>query len=357
MLIWKSLMNEVFEVPSLGSRNFFLALQNYDSKIIKELLFEMYRIRTFEEFCAQYKRDGVIGGPVHLAIGQEAIPVGLSKSLNKNDYVFSAHRSHAHILALQSSSHRLFAEILGKSTGLSRGFGGSMHLVDASVGFYGSVPIVAGTVPIALGAAFSVKYKNLNSIAVSCFGDGALEEGVVQESLNLASLMRLPILFICENNLMASHMHLSQRQTNPDLTRFADANGLKSKRIDGNDILEVYEVTKEAISSIRETSEPFFIEAITYRQLGHVDWRADIDVGVTRSESEVAKWKNFDPISRLKDSAILYQLLLETEINEIYELAKKEISESWNKAMADDYSDPDSIMKNVISNEIGNNND
>ena len=168
----------------------------------------MLLIRLVEQRIADERKDGVIGGPVHLSSGQEAIAVGISTHLSNKDYVFSAHRSHAHLLALDQDLRKLFAEILGKSTGSSRGMGGSMHLWSGSTGFHGSVPIVAGTVSLAVGAGLASRLRNQDSIAVTFFGDGAMEEGVVHESLNLAKKLGSPTLCVCENNFFSSHMHI-----------------------------------------------------------------------------------------------------------------------------------------------------
>ena len=288
-------MKSTFDIPNFGPVNYELSLNSFTGEVLKNLYIKLLTIREFELLCATKKRDGLIGGPVHLAVGQEAVPVGISENLKTSDSIFSAHRSHAHLIALGSNLENVFAEILGKAQGVSGGFGGSMHLVDKSVGFQGSVPIVAGTVPLALGTALASKFKSSKDISVSYFGDGAIEESIVHESLNLASLMNLPVLFVCENNYMASHMHISERQSRSDLTRFAKANGIESVRIDGNDVISILRESNKIISHIRETSRPFFIEALTYRQLGHVDWREDIDVGVSRSQSDIDLWKSFDP--------------------------------------------------------------
>ena len=162
-----------------------------------------------------------------------------------------------------------------------------MHLIDKSKGFYGSVPIVSGTVPLAVGAGLACKMQKTSNVAVSYFGDGALEEGVVHESLNLASLYKLPVIFIVENNLFASHMHISLRQPNLSTTRFAVANNIPFEIIDGNNITDVSKAAKNAIKITRSGEGPFFIEAITYRWNGYVDWRDDIDVGIQRSKEDL----------------------------------------------------------------------
>lgn len=344
-------MSNKFEVPSLGNFDMQLQLSTETKTELLNIYKDLLRIRIFEHFCADRKREGEIGGPVHLAVGQEAIATGLSKHLTKNDFVFSAHRSHAHLLALGGNMRWLFAELLGRSKGFSGGFGGSMHLVDIENGFHGSVPIVSGTVPIAVGAAHAVKYKNSDSIAVSYFGDGALEEGVVQEALNLASLMELPILFICENNLMASHMHLSQRQKNEDLTRFASANSIPAIRIDGNNVLEISRKMDEVVKRMRIDRKPFFVEAITYRQLGHVDWREDIDVGVNRSLTELAKWKEFDPILRLRSSLISNNIFTISELEKLEIEISHEVGTAWKEALQDELPTSEEILLNVFASE------
>ena len=178
--------------------------------------------------------------------------------------------------------------------------GGSMHLVDKNSGFLGSVPIVAATVPIAVGAA-EAKLMSKSNVAVVYIGDGAMEEGVVHESLNLAKMMNLPIIFVVENTF-ASHMNIKLRQPSKITARFALANKIKNKVVDGNNIIEVAKTAKSFINLSREGKGPFLLEALTYRWFGHVDWREDIDVGINRSSREIDLWKNADPIKRLENS-------------------------------------------------------
>ena len=250
----------------------------------------LVKIRLVENKIAYHKKNGDIKGPVHLGAGQEAIAIGVAENLKKGDKVFGAHRSHAHILSLGSDIKKLFAEILGKETGHSKGMGGSMHLQDKEKGFYGSVPIVSGTIPIAVGAALASKLKCEKNIAVAYFGDGAVEEGVFHESLNLAKVLDCPIIFVCENNLFSSHMHISKRQPYSSQSRFAISHGIPYRTIDGNNIKECLKTSSELINISRDNSTPTFIEAVTFRLYGHVDWREDIDVGVNRSKKELDLW-------------------------------------------------------------------
>jgi len=224
--------------------------------------------------------------------------------------------------------------------------GGSMHLYDGSSGFRGSVPIVAGTVPIAAGAALAAKMDGTRDIAVSYFGDGAVEEGGLQESLNLASTMRLPILFVCENNFFSSHMHISIRQPTNVTARFAEAHIIPSEVVDGNDVVALSRVAKQAVDRARSGGGPFFLEAVTYRWRGHVGPREDLDVGVARKEG-LGQWKRRDPIRRLavalqeRGLLSLERLaLLEQEIDDL-------IAEAWTRAEASPFP-PRSQLQEVV---------
>ena len=322
--------------------------ESINSDKLLSLLKRMVLIRLCEEKLAHERENGSIGGPVHLGAGQEAIAVGISDSLKKTDSIFSAHRSHPHLLALNGSPYKLFAEVLGKNTGYSKGMGGSMHLWNQPEGFFGSVPIVAGTVPLAVGASLSSKILNKNNIGVAYLGDGAIEEGVVSESLNLASTLNLPTLFIVENNLFSSHMHISLRQPNPFTARFAKANNIDYDIIDGNDVLKVLNVAKSMITKCRETKKPAFIEAITFRHYGHVDWRQDIDVGVNRSLDDLEAWHLRDPILRLKKGLIERDIFSENEFNDIQTEIKINIEKDWDRAMNDPYPSDESLIDRVF---------
>lgn len=311
------------------------------------VLRQMIKIREFESIVASGRQKGLIGGPTHLCSGQEAIAVGVSLWLTPQDYVFSAHRSHGHALALGCDPRELFAEILGRKTGTNGGFGGSMHIADPMRGFVGAVPIVAGTVPLAIGAAFTAKYRGTDEIAVVYFGDGAMEEGVVHESLNLARILNLPILFVCENNYFSSHMHVSIRQPNDRLVRFAEAHEIQGKSIDGNDALVVMTSAKELIQIARGGHGPVFLEAKTYRHFGHVDWRKDIDVGLNRSKDDLESWMLLDPIPRFVDYLTENLLLSEDQIANIIDEEKKLLSEAWQGALNDPLPDEKLLMTGV----------
>lgn len=328
-----------------------LIVDGYDVDFLLMLLERMILIRLTEEKLAKEREKGIIRGPVHLSAGQEAIAVGISMNLVNTDRVFGAHRSHSHILSLNPSPYKLFAEVLAKNTGFSKGMGGSMHLIDLKSGFFGSAPIVSGTVPLAVGAAFDAKRNKTNDIGVSYLGDGALEEGVVHESLNLAKVLPAPVLFVVENNLYASHMHMSYRQPDNSTIRFAEANSIEHRMIDGNDILQVFEKSKELVDFSRDTKQPSFLEAFTYRHYGHVDWRKDIDVGVERTEKNIKNWERRDPIERLYAGMLQASLITLDDLKNLNMRISSEINSSWAAAEKDPYPSEKEMLERVYKND------
>jgi len=326
-----------------------ISINNQDIATLKDMLRTMLLIRKTEQQLALGRKNGLIGGPVHLGAGQEAIAVGISKNLKKTDRVFGAHRSHSHLLALNPDFYRLFAEVLGKKTGFSKGMGGSMHLYDQPNGFYGSVPIVAGTVSLAVGAAMAAKLQKTDDIGAVYIGDGAVEEGVVHESFNLAKIQNAPVLFVIENNLFASHMHISLRQPSDMISRFAVANDIPFKLVDGNDVVAIAKASKELIDDIRSGKGPALIELVTYRWYGHVDWRDDVDVGVDRSLDDIENWKERDPIKRLSKSMVNAKMWSNKQEEDLNDELEKEMQSAWEKAMNDSYPSSDATLKYVYA--------
>ena len=341
--------NDLKELSNPEKYHDSISINNQNTDTLKNMLRAMFLIRKTEQQLALGRKNGLIGGPVHLGVGQEAIAVGISQNLRKTDRVFSAHRSHSHLLALNPNFYKLFAEVLGKETGFSKGMGGSMHLYDQSNGFYGSVPIVAGTVSLAVGAAMAAKMQKTDDIGVAYIGDGAVEEGVVHESFNLAKIQKAPMLFVIENNLFASHMHISLRQPSDMISRFAIANDIPYKLVDGNDVVAVAKASKELIDDIRAGKGPGLIELVTYRWYGHVDWRDDVDVGVDRSLDDIENWKARDPIMRLSKSMIEAKMWTTEEEESLNNKIDKEIQIAWEMAMNDPYPSPDATLKYVYS--------
>jgi TPP-dependent pyruvate/acetoin dehydrogenase alpha subunit len=324
-------------------------IKGREPAVLKEFLRRMVLIRMVEQCLAEAKREGLIGGPVHLGVGQEAIAVGVSQRLRASDRVFGTHRSHSHVLALGASIRALFAETLGKDTGLSRGMGGSMHLWDRPNGFYGSVPIVAGTVPLAVGAALAAKLSQTDDIAVSYLGDGAVEEGVVQESLNLARMLKAPLVFVLENNLFASHMHISLRQPLESTARFATAHDMPCEVVDGNDVVAVGDAAARLVNRARRGEGPGFLEAVTYRWYGHVDWREDIDVGVNRSIEDLTNWRAHDPVARLESAMERAGIWSVSDHDALVRELATAIAGAWKQAMRDPWPEPHALLDRVYA--------
>jgi TPP-dependent pyruvate/acetoin dehydrogenase alpha subunit len=242
----------------------------------------------------------------------------------------------------------LMAEIQGRDTGASRGMGGSMHLLDLAHGLYGTVPIVGATIPIAVGAGLAAKMEAKGDIAVSFFGDGATEEGVFHESANLAAVLQAPVLFVCENNMFSSHLHISLRQPSDSVSRYAEAHRIPSVCVDGNDLLAVERATAAAVAGLREGGGPQFLELVTYRWRGHVGPREDEDVGVKRKE-DLSLWKRRDPIRRLADSLIAAGAVSEGALAEIWSEVRAEVDAAWAQAARDPYPEPGALLSRVYA--------
>jgi pyruvate dehydrogenase E1 component alpha subunit len=244
--------------------------------------------------------------------------------------------------------YRLLAEVLGKDDGCSRGMGGSMHLYAPAEGLLGTVPIVAGTISLAVGAALAAKKDGRGDIAVAYFGDGASEEGALHESLNLAAVWGLPILFVCENNLFSSHMHISLRQPANRVARYAEAHCIPAITMDGNDVVAVSAATKQLVERARSGGGPGFLEAVTYRWRGHVGHREDEDVGVDRGTSLV-HWKQRDPVRRLADALIDADELSPAALAELDASITAEVDELWKRAEQAPYPDAAATMDRVYA--------
>ncbi|MGE0763263.1 MAG: thiamine pyrophosphate-dependent dehydrogenase E1 component subunit alpha [Bdellovibrionales bacterium] len=325
-----------------------LKIQGADTAWLKTALQQMTLIRKSEEKIGDMVTAKKIVCPCHLAIGQEAVAVGVARHLRTTDRGFGTHRSHSHYLAAGASVEELMAEILGKVTGCSKGMGGSMHLQAKEKGFMGSVPIVAGTVSMAVGAAFAAQLggdKNGQGmdVGVAYFGDGAIEEGGVHESLNLAANFKLPMLFVCENNLFSSHLHIKLRQPAERVGRFAEAHHIHTVLVDGNDVVAVADATKHLLDKARRGEGPGFLEAVTYRHRGHVGPREDDDVGLKRKD-DLNQWKKRDPIKRLKDALIVQSMLNESDLKQMEADVTALVEDAWQKAEAAPYPANDALL-------------
>ena len=304
------------------------------AEVLRQLYDQILRIRMVEEKIAEIYPEQEMRCPVHLSIGQEAIAVGVCAPLSKEDYVLSTHRSHAHYLAKGGDLKAMMAELYLRVTGTCQGKGGSMNLVDRSVGFLGAVPIVGSTIPIAVGAAFGSVMRNEPRVAVAFFGDAAVEEGVFHESINFAVLKKLPVVFVCENNFYSVHSPLSVRQPEGrEIFSLVRAYGLESFQGDGNDVIAVFELAESAVARARQGDGPTFLEFKTYRWREHCGPYYDYGLGY-RTENEFLEWKQRDPVARLrerllKDGILGHQDLedmvhnLETEIEDAFVFAKQ----------------------------------
>ena len=305
-----------------------------------KLYFEMLRIRMVEERLTDWCNKKLVNAPVHLSIGQEAVAVGIMAALKPEDKIVSGHRCHAHYLAKGGDLKKMFAEILGKATGCCKGKGGTMHLFDDEAGHVISAPLVAASISFAVGLALSFKMKGENKIAVAFLGDGAVEEGIFWESINFAAVNRLPVLFVCENNLYATHIHIRDRQPNEDITSRVKP-FINSHRInDGNNVLLIREVAKAKVELVKK-GQPCFIEACTYRLREHWGVGTDWHLGY-RSREEGEKWMAKCPLKQLRSTLSQWYLQLydqvevsekdflikDEEIDKLTSLIKEEIDEA-----------------------------
>lgn len=323
----------------------------YSKAFLKKLYVTMVRIRICEESFVDPIINGEVRTPCHLYSGQEAVAAGICAALKDKDYVFGNHRSHGHFLAKGGGMPRLVAEIYGKETGCSRGRGGSMHLIDPSIGFLGAAPIVAGTISLALGAALSSAVRKDKRVTVSFFGDGATGEGVLYESLNFAALKKLPLLFVCENNLYATHMPISECRSNNNIVKTGLPFCIESYRVDGNDVLKVYEAGSEAIAACRTGKGPVFLECMTYRMRGHVGPDDNIQGCHTdiRPQKEISGWRVKDPIKRFERHLLKHGVMNENEFGKVLEQVKTEVDDAHAFSRESPYPKKGDLAKYVFA--------
>jgi pyruvate dehydrogenase E1 component alpha subunit len=297
-------------------------------ELYRDLLFRMHLIRTVEERIAELYHDQEMRCPVHLCIGQEAISAGVCTNLSREDYVFSNHRSHGHYLAKGGDVKTMLAEIYGKAGGCSKGKGGSMHLTDLSVNFLGATPIVGGIIPVATGASFASFMKGDDRVTVVFLGDAATEEGVFHESLNFASLKKLPIVFVCENNYYSVYTPLKPRQPEErDNLAIASAYGIKGAKGDGNNVIDVYELAEEAVRHAREGLGPYYLEFDTYRWREHCGPNYDNDLGY-REESEFLEWRKKCPIESFQQKIIDKGIMTPDQVKESIQRIHEKFTEA-----------------------------
>jgi pyruvate dehydrogenase E1 component alpha subunit len=307
-----------------------------DVDLARRLYFQMALVRRFEEKAAEMYALGKIGGFLHLYIGEEAVAVGATSALRPDDYAISAYREHGHCLAKGADPRRVMAELFGRRDGLCKGKGGSMHLFDRSVNFLGGHAIVGAHLPIAAGAAFAVKYQGADQVVLCYFGDGAVPQGEFHESLNLAALWKLPVIYLCENNRYAMGTVIERALAQTEIWRFAQTYGIPGEVVDGMDVLAVREVVGRAVARARTEKTPTLIEARTYRFRGHS--MRDPSAAIYRTKDEVEREKQRDPILLFRERCLREGALVETDLLTLEKEASDLVDEAV--AFADGSSEP-----------------
>jgi len=322
----------------------------YSKSFLENLHRTMIKIRLVEESFVEPIVKGEIKTPCHLYTGEEAIATGVCATLNLDDRVFGNHRSHGHYLAKGGSLKKMVAEIYSRKTGCAKGRGGSMHLCAPDVGMMGAAPIVGGTISLAVGSALASKIKKDKRVTVSFFGDGATGEGVLYESLNFASLKKLSIIFACENNLYSTHMPINECRPDSDIYKIALPFDIKSFRVDGNDVLKVYEIAKKSVEMCRSGKGPVFIEFLTYRLRGHVGPDDNIQGTHTdiRPKSEIEKWRKKDPLKKFEKYLIRNKITDDQKLKSIKKEIEKEVITAHNFAKNSPYPKENELEKYVF---------
>ena len=317
--------------------------RNSQTEELVSLLRAMWVIRAFEEKVSALYAAHEIVGLLHLGIGQEAVAVGACSLLRSDDYVFGGHRSHGHAIAKGADVNRLMAELAGRASGYCAGKGGSMHIVALDAGFVTATGVVGGTLPLALGAAFAAKEKKRGQLAVVFFGDGAGQAGAFHESLNIASLWKLPVIFVCENNGYAEFTPLSAHTKVERLAQHAKTYAIPSRTVDGNDLLAVRAAMKTAVAQARAGKGPAFVECLTHRMRGHYEG----DPAKYRELSQLAEWKKKDPIARFSRMLKTKKVLSDEENAAVEREARTLVEKAAEFALSSPWPPPEDVDSQV----------
>jgi len=313
------------------------------------LLQKMKLVRYVEEGIAERYHNGLMRCPTHLSIGQEGSAVGVASALTNEDLALSTHRAHAHYLAKGGDVNAMLAEIYGKAAGCCGGKGGSMHLIDRSVGFMGSTAIVGNSIPLGVGLGLSLKQKKSKNISVIFFGDGSTEEGAFYEAINFAIIKKLPVLFVCENNLYSVYSPLSVRQpADRVIYKMVEALGIKTSIADGNNVEETYNLAKNAIEEIHKNEAPYFIELTTYRWREHCGPDYDNSIGY-RTENEFQEWKKKDPISCYEETLLKNGILTKIDIEKMNQSIMDKVNTSFKFAEESPFPDESLAYKGLYA--------
>lgn len=307
---------------------------------------QMIKIRSFEDQANQLYLRALMPGLTHLYAGEEAVAVGVCEALQPDDYITSTHRGHGHCVAKGAALDRMFAELLGKEAGYCKGKGGSMHIADPDTGNLGANAIVAGSTPIATGAAFSAKYLKNGRVAACFFGDGALGQGVLYESMNMAAIWKLPVVYICENNLYNEYTHMSE-VTAGDIAARGPAFGVPSNRVDGQDVQAVHHAAKEMIDRARKGDGPGYLVCDTYRYHGH--HIGDINREYYRSKAEEQKWKDRDPIKLFAEWMTTNGVTDKAAIEKVDADVRAEVEAAVKFAVDAPYPSPDKVDQDIYA--------
>ncbi|MGE5596517.1 MAG: thiamine pyrophosphate-dependent dehydrogenase E1 component subunit alpha [Hyphomicrobiales bacterium] len=312
-----------------------------------DLHHRMLRIRLFEEEAGKLSEAGKIPGALHLYVGEEAVAAGVMAHLSDDDQITSTHRGHGHLVAKGGDLKQMYAELFGRATGYCKGKGGSMHIADLDLGMLGANGIVGGGPPMAVGAAFSNKYRKTQNVAVCFFGDGASNEGTFHEAANMAALYRLPLVFVCENNGFGEFTRQERHQAIHDVADRASAYGMPGAVVDGMDVMAVYETAGEAIARARRGDGPTLLEAKTYRFFDHVGVRG---MGVVyRSDDEVREWRKRDPIDLFEARLAEMGILTREAANEVRERILFEVREAIAFAESSPFPKPEALLEDVYT--------
>ena len=323
-------------------------LSGLDNDQLVELYRQMLLIRRFEEKSAEAYVAGKIGGFCHLYIGQEAVGVGTISAIRKDDYVLASYREHGLALAKGMTARSIMAELFGKATGCSKGKGGSMHMFDKSLGFFGGHAIVGGQIPLATGTAFATKYQGTDQVTLCYFGEAAVNQGAFHESLNMAQLWKPPCIYICENNQYGMGTSLARAMSLRDIAQKACAYEMASEFVDGMDVLAVREATLRAVERARKDYLPTLLEIRTYRFMGH----SMSDPGNYRTRAEIEKYQERDPIKLFSASLLEAQVVDQKALDEIDRKAHEEVDDSMRFADESPLPDPEELYTDVYANPI-----
>ncbi len=314
-------------------------------ELCMNMLSKMYEIRFFEETVDDLFARGLVHGTMHLSIGQEASAVGSIFALRDEDYILSTHRGHGHCIAKGADIKLMMAEFLGRETGYCRGRGGSMHIADMGGRNLGANGVVGGGIPLAVGVGLSLKMRRRDEIVMGFFGDGAANQGSFHESLNMAAIWDLPIVYVCENNQYGMSMSVRKACKIENISQRAAGYGMRGVTVDGNDVLEVYDAATEAVKRARAGEGPTLLECKTYRWKGH----SKSDQERYRTKEEIEAWKEKDPIKRFRETLISEGVISEGEAKQIEEEASQTIAEALEYAMASPEPSVDTVLEGVYA--------